>query len=224
MHAAKHGHLPTLRLLLEAKSTHFTAVRVVELDAQNKCARHHCVPAPSSSCTVALQGRLDCNNAGGAGGIRGCGPDARRNWGQRRHCQCVSAPSHCTPSCLLNPRASRSCSEGITATDIAFVAKNSPMMLVLPPGSKGKGDSMQAQATVRSGGNAFPIHFSYVSDQVAAAQLRVCQYSHCLQRSEPMAAIGDGGAKSIAGQSVEQGSKVEQNQQAGVKKSCCTIL
>jgi hypothetical protein len=39
-----------------------------------------------------------------------------------------------------------------------------------------------------------------------------------------MAAIGDGGAKSIAGQSVEQGSKVEQNEQAGVKKSCCTIL
>ena len=116
-------------------------------------------------------------------------------------------------------------SEGITATDIAFVAKNSPMMLVLPPGSKGKGDSMQAQATVRSGGNAFPIHFSYVSDEAAAAQLLVCQYSHCLQRSEPMAAIGDDGAKSIAksiaGQSVQ---KVEQNEQAGVKKSCCTIL
>lgn len=100
------------------------------------------------------------------------------------------------------------------------------MMLVLPPGSKGKGDSMQAQATVRSGGNAFPIHFSYVSDQTAAAQLRVCQYSHCLQRSEPMVAIGDGGAKSIAGsgRTTETVQKVEQNEQAGVKKSCCTIL
>ena len=133
----------------------------------------------------------------------------------------MSAPTHCTPSCLLDPRASRSCSEGITATDIAFVAKNAPMMLVLPPGSKGKGDSMQAAATVRSGGDAFPIHFSDVSDHAAAAQLRVCQCSHCLQRSEPMVAIGDGVAKSIAGQSVQN---VEQNEQAGVKKSCCTIL
>jgi len=53
--------------------------------------------------------------------------------------------------------------EGITATDIAFVAKNSPMLMVLPAGSKGKGDSMQAAVTVRAGGNAFPIQFSYVS-------------------------------------------------------------
>ena len=39
MYAAKHGHLLALRLLLDSKSTHFAAVRVAELDAQNKCAR-----------------------------------------------------------------------------------------------------------------------------------------------------------------------------------------
>ena len=37
MHAAKHGRLSTMRLLLDAKSSHFAAARVVELDAQNKC-------------------------------------------------------------------------------------------------------------------------------------------------------------------------------------------
>jgi ankyrin repeat protein len=36
MHASKHGHLSTMRLLLDARSSHFAAVRVVELDAQNK--------------------------------------------------------------------------------------------------------------------------------------------------------------------------------------------
>ncbi len=36
MHASKHGHLSTMRLLLDAKSSHFAAVRVAELDAQNK--------------------------------------------------------------------------------------------------------------------------------------------------------------------------------------------
>ena len=37
MHASKHGHLKSMRLLLDAKSSHFAAVRVSELDAQNKC-------------------------------------------------------------------------------------------------------------------------------------------------------------------------------------------
>ena len=36
MHASKHGHLSTMRLLLDARSSHFAAVRVAELDAQNK--------------------------------------------------------------------------------------------------------------------------------------------------------------------------------------------
>jgi len=46
------------------------------------------------------------------------------------------------------------------------------MMLVLPAGSKGKGDSVKAAATVRAGGDAFPIYYSYVSDQAATALLR----------------------------------------------------
>jgi hypothetical protein len=60
------------------------------------------------------------------------------------------------------------CSEGITATDIAFVAKNTPMLLSLPPGSKGKSDSMRAAATARAGGIAFPMQFVYVSSQAFA--------------------------------------------------------
>ena len=60
------------------------------------------------------------------------------------------------------------CSEGITATDLAYVAKNSPMLLALPNGSKGKHHSMQAAATARAGGNAFPIQYVYVSFQASA--------------------------------------------------------
>lgn len=70
------------------------------------------------------------------------------------------------------------CSEGITATDIAFVAKNSPMLLALPPGSKGKGDSMQAAATARAGGTAFPIQYIYVSSEALLPGLVLVRISH----------------------------------------------
>jgi ankyrin repeat protein len=50
MHAAKHGHLSTIRLLLDAKSAHFAAVSVLELDTQNKCLQSPPLQHPQFLC------------------------------------------------------------------------------------------------------------------------------------------------------------------------------
>jgi hypothetical protein len=52
------------------------------------------------------------------------------------------------------------------------------MLLALPPGSKGKGDSMQAAATARAGGTAFPIQYIYVSSEALLPGLVLVQISH----------------------------------------------
>lgn len=80
MHASQRGHLPVMRLLLDAKSAHFAAVRVAEIDTQNKC--NHTAPQPhhASRCNAPLkrvQGRLDRAHARRARGLRACRQHAR---------------------------------------------------------------------------------------------------------------------------------------------------
>jgi hypothetical protein len=74
MHASKHGHLSSMRLLLHAKSSHFAALRVSELDAQNKCnpLLHAAVPVALTNAharVIDAQGWMDCAHAGGARGL-----------------------------------------------------------------------------------------------------------------------------------------------------------
>jgi hypothetical protein len=102
----------------------------------------------------------------GMAGPPSCSQRGRDTW-TRWRCWSQAGPTPTLSACkcvqLSLITSYMPCREGITATDVAFVAKNAPMLLALPPGSKGKNDSMQAAATVRAGGNAFPIQFTYVS-------------------------------------------------------------
>jgi hypothetical protein len=73
MHASQRGHLPVMRLLLDAKSTHFAAVRVADVDTQNKCSATAPHPHHACRCIAPLkrvQGRLDRAHARDARGLR----------------------------------------------------------------------------------------------------------------------------------------------------------
>ncbi len=102
------------------------------------------------------------------------------------------------------------------------------MLLALPNGSKGKHHSMQAAATARAGGNAFPIQYVYVS-------FKLMQVDHELvdlrnpQRSEPLEAIGDGDGANVSASALHtavKGSSQAANSSQGAagSKKCCAIL